>query len=220
MALTHLSHNHAQIEHITLVDLLRHGEPKGGSRYRGSIDDQLSEKGWGQMWAAVSATKPWHRIVTSPMKRCAEFSEALSETTGLPLSQDSRLREVGFGIWEGKQAEELRRQDPDILKRFYRDPIGNQPPGSEPARTFVMRVASALEDLVDKHQGEHLLIVCHAGVIRAAIAHILDLPLRSLFQIKVENAHFTRLQFGGERPPTMLFHGRGTLDSRPNSFTI
>jgi len=30
----------------TTIDLLRHGEPVGGKRYRGQIDDPLSEKGW------------------------------------------------------------------------------------------------------------------------------------------------------------------------------
>ena len=44
----------------TLIDMIRHGEPVGGRRYRGQIDDPLSEKGWRQMWAAVAAwVKNW-----------------------------------------------------------------------------------------------------------------------------------------------------------------
>ena len=34
---------------VTRIDLIRHGEPVGGRRYRGQIDDPLSEKGWKQM---------------------------------------------------------------------------------------------------------------------------------------------------------------------------
>ncbi|MHB1590203.1 MAG: histidine phosphatase family protein [Sulfuricella sp.] len=37
----------------TTIDLIRHGEPVGGRRYRGRTDDPLSEKGWNQMWTAV-----------------------------------------------------------------------------------------------------------------------------------------------------------------------
>ena len=37
----------------TTIDLIRHGEPVGGRKYRGQTDDPLSEKGWAQMWAAV-----------------------------------------------------------------------------------------------------------------------------------------------------------------------
>ena len=35
----------------TVIDLIRHGEPVGGRRYRGHIDDPLSERGWQQMWS-------------------------------------------------------------------------------------------------------------------------------------------------------------------------
>ena len=35
---------------VTTIDLIRHGEPVGGRRYRGGrMDDPLSEKGWAQM---------------------------------------------------------------------------------------------------------------------------------------------------------------------------
>ena len=57
----------------THVDLLRHGEVEGGERYRGSTDDALSARGWEQMRAAVGDACAWTGIVSSPLKRCAEF---------------------------------------------------------------------------------------------------------------------------------------------------
>ena len=59
----------------TWVDLLRHGEPVGGSRYRGQVDDALSEKGWQQMWQAVAGRGDWQQIITSPLQRCQAFIE-------------------------------------------------------------------------------------------------------------------------------------------------
>ena len=44
---------------ITTLDLMRHGEPVGGRRYRGRTDDPLSEKGWNQMWTAVGDYRGW-----------------------------------------------------------------------------------------------------------------------------------------------------------------
>jgi alpha-ribazole phosphatase len=58
---------------ITL-DFMRHGEPVGGRKYRGQLDDPLSEKGWEQMRAAVGEAWPWTRIVSSPLLRCSEGS--------------------------------------------------------------------------------------------------------------------------------------------------
>ena len=70
----------------TIIDLFRHGEPEGGKKYRGySVDDPLSEKGWSQMWDAIEGCKDWDCIVTSPMLRCREFSEKLSQKLDLPF---------------------------------------------------------------------------------------------------------------------------------------
>jgi alpha-ribazole phosphatase/probable phosphoglycerate mutase len=93
----------------TTLDLMRHGEPVGGRRYRGQIDDPLSEKGWAQMHAAVGDAAPWTRIVSSPLLRCRAFAETLSDRHGLPLALDDRLKEVGFGDWEGKSAAEIEQ---------------------------------------------------------------------------------------------------------------
>jgi len=87
----------------TTIDLIRHGEPEGGSLYRGnSIDDPLSEKGWSQMWAAVEESLEWEKIITSPLRRCRTFAEALANKHDLSVEVDDRLREVGFGNWEGQ----------------------------------------------------------------------------------------------------------------------
>lgn len=38
---------------ITRFDLIRHGEPEGGRKFRGSTDHPLSQDGWAQMRYAV-----------------------------------------------------------------------------------------------------------------------------------------------------------------------
>jgi len=66
------------LQNQTQIDLLRHGEPVGGRRYRGQTDDPLSEKGWQQMRAAVLDVQGWDVIYSSPLRRCAEFAQELS----------------------------------------------------------------------------------------------------------------------------------------------
>jgi broad specificity phosphatase PhoE len=97
------------------------------------------------------------------------------------------------------------------LRRFYHDPLGERPEGAEPAADFVGRVAESLEELAAAHRGRHILIVTHAGVIRAAIAHALAAPPERLFRAHVDNAAFTRLQTTHERPLSLIFHGRTPL---------
>ncbi len=193
----------------TLIDLLRHGEPVGGSKYRGQTDDPLSERGWAQMRAAVGDHRPWDAILSSPLSRCRAFSEELAARHGLPLEFDERLMEIGFGAWEGRTAEELMHDDPDRLARFWLDPLNNAPPGAEPLARFRERIDGVWEDVLARHRGRHVLVVCHAGVIRLCVARALDMPLDRLFRIQVPNAGLTRVRVdinGTGMFPRLVFH--------------
>lgn len=198
----------------TLIDLIRHGEPVGGSRYRGQIDDPLSDSGLQQMWAAVGrAPYPWDLIISSPLSRCLAFAEELGQRSGIALESDDRLKEIGFGEWQGKTREEITQYDPGVLQRFYRDPMTYRPDGAEGLAEFRSRVVAACSDILDRHSGKHILIVCHAGTIRMMLAHILDIPLANLFRIKVAHAGITRIECaeqGEEFLGQLVFHG-GTL---------
>jgi alpha-ribazole phosphatase/probable phosphoglycerate mutase len=195
----------------TTIDLLRHGQPVGGRRYRGQIDDPLSEQGWQEMWRAASAGTPWQAIISSPLSRCRDFAEQLSEKLSLPLTFDERLKEVGFGIWEGQTGEKLREQDADILKRFYHDPVHNRPAGAEPLDTFYQRVEQALEAAITAHRQKHILVVTHAGVIRSALTQTLRAPLASMYRLSIATASLSRIQIEEQRPPTVIFVGRTRL---------
>ena len=189
-----------------IVDLIRHGEPVGGRRYRGQIDDPLSDKGWQQMWAAVAGEQPWQLIVTSTLSRCRDFARALAESASIAVYEDERLREIGFGEWEGCTAAELCSHDPERLNRFFNDPVNHGPREGEPLAGFSARVIAAWEDVLQQHNGKHVLIVAHAGVIRAVTAHVLGMPIDNLFRLQVSNAAISRVQIDMHRAPVLQLH--------------
>jgi alpha-ribazole phosphatase/probable phosphoglycerate mutase len=191
----------------TRIDLLRHGEPVGGRRYRGQVDDVLSEKGWAQMWNAVGADPEWQQIVSSPLQRCSAFASSLAESLVLPIQLEPRFREIGFGDWEGKTRDELDRLDPGQITRFYQDPVKNRPPGAEPLDEFTGRVQAAFNDMVGRFAGQSVLVVAHAGVIRAVLAYTLDIPLASMYRISVPNAGISRITTHPERGFSFIAHG-------------
>lgn len=169
---------------MSTIDLLRHGEPKGGVRYRGDgVDDPLSERGWAQMWAAAGESSDWTHVISSPLRRCRDFAEAVAERYGAPLVVDERFREMGFGAWEGCRHEEVRDANPDAYYAFFRDAVNHRPPGSEPLDTFYARVRSGLMSVFEEHPEGHILLVCHLGVMRAATALALEVPLSVLFRM-------------------------------------
>jgi len=191
-----------------LIDFLRHGEPQGGRRYRGhGCDDPLTERGWQQMWGAVSGNMPWGRVVSSPMIRCAAFAEQFAQQQGLPWEVRDNLKEVGFGVWEGRDRADLIADPNAGFEAFYNDPINCRPQGAEELESFIARVGEVMEELLIAYPDEHLLVVAHAGVIRAAIAYVIGLPADGMYQIKVGNAEFSRFELLKKAPNQLIFHG-------------
>jgi probable phosphoglycerate mutase len=178
----------------TIIDLMRHGEPVGGRAYRGhTIDDPLSDKGWQQMRDAVGDNAPWTQIISSPLQRCREFAGELATKHQLPVTILDNLKEVGFGDWEGKHPDQINAENPDNYAAFYADPVNARPPGAEPLGDFIRRTIASFKQLTDQYSGEHLLIVCHAGVIRSIIAYIVHAEPLGMYKIKVDNAGISRI---------------------------
>jgi len=190
----------------TIIDFIRHGEPVGGSAFRGhTIDDPLSDKGWQQMRSAVGNHCPWSHIISSPMQRCIAFANELAETHGLTVATDDRFKEVGFGEWEGHTPDELKRQRPEEYNAFYLDPVNQRPPGAEDLSAFISRVVSAYQQVVEQHTEQHVLVVAHAGVMRAVIAHVVQSEPLGLYRIKVNNAGITRIRVTKQRGAMLEF---------------
>jgi probable phosphoglycerate mutase len=161
------------------------------------VDHPLSELGWQQMWAAVGNDAPWDQVVSSPMSRCREFATRLAGRHGLPLAVDPMLREIAMGAWEGRRPVELAAEEPDGFSAFRRDPVANRPPGGERLEALQERIGRAYDRQVAAYPGRRLLIVCHAGVSRAVIGHLLDAAPIHWYRIRIDYAGVTRIRHDG-----------------------
>ena len=198
----------------SVIDFLRHGEPEGGRRYRGAaVDDPLSDKGWQQMWQSVGDFTGWDVIVTSPLQRCSAFAGALADKIDCPVFVDPRFREVGMGGWEGLSPHQIIEQDPEAYAAFYADPVNNRPQGCEPLGIFGQRVADAYESVLERYTGQHVLVIAHAGVIRAALGYVLQSDPVAWYRTRIDNAGATRFRYG-EYGNRLDFHNRSEFDSR------
>ncbi|MCG6941009.1 MAG: alpha-ribazole phosphatase family protein [Thiohalocapsa sp.] len=185
----------------TVIDLIRHGEPIGGRMIRGNgCDHPLSETGWAQMRAAVVATTgeepPWQQVVSSPMARCRAFAVELAGRLDLPLAVEPELREIGMGAWEGRRPSEVAATEPEAFHAFRADPAAHRPPGGEALAAFRERIARAYERQLSHWPGRHLLIVCHAGVTRAVLGHVLGAADAAWYRIGIDYAGVSRIRHG------------------------
>lgn len=179
----------------TIIDLIRHGEPLGGRAFRGhNIDDALSEKGWEQMWQSIGDDCPWDAVVTSPLSRCHSFARALAEGNDIDVTIVDDLKEVGFGSWEGRTPDQIKADNLKEYEDFYKDPVNNRPPGAEILDSFIQRTTRAFESVCNEHEGQHVLIVAHAGVIRSIVAHTIHATPLGMYKIKIANAGISRIR--------------------------
>lgn len=189
-----------------VVYLLRHGAPAGGTRYRGVTDDPLSPEGWMQMQRAVAECGDFHRIVTSPLRRCADFARTLAERRGVPLAIVPGFREMHFGAWEGKTPEALMAACPRSLRQFWSDPAAHPPPGGEPLDEFCGRVVSAWRWQIRTLGDERLLLIVHGGTVRAILGHVRNLSPKALIGLDVPYASVHRVAIGADGGLRELAH--------------
>lgn len=195
----------------TRIDCLRHGEVEGGARFRGQCDDALTAEGWQQMQRRCN-NRHWDSVVTSPLLRCHAFASAWASSHHLPLTVDHNWSEIGFGAWEGLTAEQIEHSYPDRLQQFYANPQAFTPPEGESYAGFSIRIQRGWERLITEFAGQHILLVTHAGPIRALFSQLLAIPLPKSLQIEVQHACLTRFscfQDGDSRYVQLNFHNPG-----------
>lgn len=191
------THTPSKVMHIsdcvTTLDWLRHGETQGDDIFRGSTDVPLSTAGWEQMHQAVDSLRPWQFLVSSPLKRCAEFTMMLGKELAINPYLENHMSEICFGEWEGKKPQEVWQTSPEAMRAFWEDADQFPPPGGERLSDFYARVIDGFNNVIDQFRGQHGLIVCHGGIIRMVIAHILSMPLQAAMRIQVPYACVSRI---------------------------
>ena len=190
----------------TKIDVIRHGEPEGGQRYRGhGVNDVLTESGWKQMWSAMPEKPPWQHIISSPLARCSDFSKALAKKLHIDVRIEDNIKEIGFGVWEGKTPAEIIAADAEAINHFYADPVNNRPDGAESLEVFSDRVWQSYQNISLEHENKHVLLVAHAGVARAITANILGMSLDDVYsRLRIEYAAIIRSVIEPGKPPKML----------------
>ena len=167
------------------VYLLRHGETAWNAekRYLGCRTDQpLSAPGRA---ALVPADFAPERLVVSPLLRCRQTASILFPNTA--QQQDEGLREMDFGAFEGRTADEMAA---DADYRAWVDRLCAGPcPGGEDMDAFAQRSADAFLRQVQKALADgcaSLAVVAHGGTVMAVMSRLFR-PEKPYFQWYARN---------------------------------
>ncbi len=187
-----------------LLFLARHGETEWNraGRWQGQTDIPLSEAGRAQA-RAMAACLVGRGVVdvhASDLRRAIETAEIVAGALGIaPAKRDARLRERGFGCFEGLTREECAERHAEAWARYLAD-RRSTPPGGEPQVEVAARIVEALTEIAraPRASGEATLIVSHGGTIRTfihAVTGTAPPPLENgaLFLVRWTHDHFTSI---------------------------
>ncbi|MFI3199328.1 MAG: alpha-ribazole phosphatase [Methylococcaceae bacterium] len=121
------------------------------------------------------------RFFSSPLTRCVKLAEQFSAC----VTTDIRLLELDFGDWESRRFDDI---DADVLQQWTDNFVDIAPPNGESFTDLCQRVGDFWQEVVQgmSEATEQLIIITHAGVIRALLAYILKLPPANAFQFRVD----------------------------------
>lgn len=157
--------------------LIRHGETDWNKerKLQGKSDIELNT--FGRTLARKTAKHlrdlSFDLAITSPLKRAKETAKILLEGREIPLLEDERLAEMGFGCLEGYycKGEKMNIPDPKF-HYFYDDPACYQAPeGGESFEELLKRAKGFLADLCEKkaYENKTILLSTHGAMLRALL---------------------------------------------------
>ena len=179
-----------------MILLARHGETTSNRerRFQGQLDVPLNDTGREQARALAEqvAAEPIAALYTSPLVRARETAEIVGAAIGLEPRSDDRLKEIDVGDWQERLKDDVAREDPEGWTAFGRAGESFRFPGGESLLEQQERVIAALVDITQR--GElPALVICHRGVIRAALAHTHIRGLDTYHEWTVPNGELIRL---------------------------
>ncbi|MDB5137047.1 MAG: Alpha-ribazole-5-phosphate phosphatase [Mucilaginibacter sp.] len=156
----------------------------------GQSDIELADD-WEAHFASLQKSLAPHLsaalFYSSPYQRCTQLAGFLS---GNHFQTDSRLSEMHFGDWEQCAWTAIDQQ---VLNAWMANFVDYQVPGGESFETMHKRCIQFWDELLNNISGDKFIIVTHAGVIRSLLAHVLQIPLKNIFQIEVDFCSITKI---------------------------
>ena len=162
---------------VPVIYYIRHGETawNAAGRFQGTQDIPLNHLGRSQAVTsggilADLIARDGHQaaalpFVASPLGRARLTMELVRETLQLPpddYAVDGRLREIGYGQWEGLTLPEMERHDAVTFASRIADKWGVAAPSGESYASVSLR----MREWFDSLQGD-TVTVAHGGTMRA-----------------------------------------------------
>lgn len=167
------------------IYITRHGETEWNKagRMQGWQNSNLTEKGVLNALRLGESVKAieFDCIYCSPLGRAIDTAKYIRGSKRTAITIKDSLKEMGFGLWEGKENTELEELYPEQRYNFWYKPHLYEPVDGETYQELIRRVSVVLNEIMNNTTAKNVLIVTHAAVIKAMFIILKGIPIEEFW---------------------------------------
>ena len=175
------------------IIFLRHGQAKNNTErvLSGRTPGvPLTDKGITQAQQTAELLEHMNisAIYSSPIQRAKHTAEIVGEHNSIDVQIDDRLIELDMGKFTGVPYDEIFSSHGNVFLKFYNGELEIAHNGVETFADVKKRVTSIVDEIIEKHPDQNVVLVTHMDPIKAMLSNIVDLSPTNLFELIIANA--------------------------------
>jgi alpha-ribazole phosphatase len=135
------------------------------------------------------------QVLSSDLKRCRLLAEQIADRLRITPVFDPIWREIDFGCWENRIWDAIRREEAEAFSEWVADFVTTPAPGGESFLQLQKRALTGISKI--DPISSNVLVVTHAGIIRAAYSAFANLSLSRAFDYNIPYGGMLRFRKDG-----------------------
>ena len=183
---------------MTELLFIRHGETDHNKNrlFYGHLDPDINQTGIDQLNKTKLKLQKFEEkidvVFCSDLRRCRQSLEILEISDKVKRNFTKELREINFGILEGKTYKEIEDENPHYIEQIENNWKYFKVKNGESVFELQNRIVKKIEEIIKNYQDKKILVVVHGGVIQSLISYYLTKNLDFYWNFKVDNGSITK----------------------------
>jgi broad specificity phosphatase PhoE len=191
-----------------MLILLRHGQTTANAQalLQGHMNLPLDPEGERQAQRSgeyLRAAFPDALVISSPLTRAHQTALAVSSNVVI----DERFIELDYGQWDGIALTDV---DAQSWADWRADP-GFRPPGGETLVELDARVRPALDEIAERAQHGHVIVVSHVSPIKSGVTWALGVGPEVSWRCQLDRASICRIAISPRGPSLVALNDTSHL---------
>ena len=137
-------------------------------------------------------------IYSSTLKRANETAEIIAKHQTADVVALNALKEMNFGIWEGKKFSQIKAENGELLNQWFVDFETFKVPEGESVKEMFERVVTAYKTIIEPYSLDSdtkIAIVAHGGVIQSLLSFLCFGDNTGYWKFRIDNCGVNKIEY-------------------------